>query len=194
MRTAGDDDVFPTYAGSIRIQELFPVPLRMGLAEPTDKLKGSFHHAVGLRDIDGIAEVFAGGGFEPDFGKEEVILWWLAGVEFSEPAAGVVDLDAMQSVTGSAIEERLVVAHEPDDELAAWGDSGVDAGVLDVVGFTVFAEDKIDLGVFFGAWVDLAGPSLELVELGLALGDEIGRDAKEGGGKKDREAEHGMDD
>jgi hypothetical protein len=90
-----------------------------------------------------------------------------------------VDLDGVESVSGEAVEEFAVVAHEPDDEFALGWDAGVDAGVLDVLGFSVFFEDEADLGVGLGAAVDLAGACLDFVSLWLGGGGEGGEEEGE---------------
>ena len=173
-----EDDLVPDQVAAAGGDELLPVALRVLAVEPFHELQRAAHDAVRLGNADRLADVVAGGGFEADFRQEEIVLRRRAAVELAEPAVGVVDLDGVVAVAGDAFEESLVVAHQPDHELACGRNAGVDAGVLEVLRLGIAAEDEADLRVLFGLAVDLAGAGREVV----ALGGGVGLRRGDGGG------------
>ena len=70
MGGSGDDDAIPAQASFVSGEEIIPSALGIFFGQPFYKLEGAFHHAVRFRDIDSVAKVFAGGGFEGEFSRE----------------------------------------------------------------------------------------------------------------------------
>jgi hypothetical protein len=98
-------------------------------------------------------------------------------------------LDRVQAVVAEPLKERGFVIHQPDHELAARGDAGVDDGVLKVLRFAGFvSEDEADLGMLAGTRVDLVGAGGEVKTLGRGVG---GEDEAGGREEENRESEHG---
>ena len=74
--------------------------------------------------------------------------------------------DGVQAVRVPALEQAAVMSHQPDDQLAARFDAGVDGRLLNVCRLAVLGVDEeIDLRMRFDPWVDLAGTCGELIAL-----------------------------
>ncbi len=102
VRTPGHDHVVPPQSGPLFVEEVTPVALRVLLVEPFHELKRAFHHAVGLRDVDVVAEVLTGCRF-----KSNVPAAVLANGVFAtaqrEPPVGIVRLNGVQAVRVQSI-------------------------------------------------------------------------------------------
>ena len=108
------------------------------------------------------------------------------GVELAEPAARVVHADVVVAVPVRPVGDQLVMAHEPDHQLAARGHARVDVGRLDVgrLAFAVQVEADVGIGLrggvhLAGAHGEVVGLRLRVVELRGGLGAEPGRERSE---------------
>src|SRR5688572_4008291 len=95
VRAAGYDDAVPEKPLAIVSEKILPPPWRIFLREPANEVQSPLLHAVGLRDIHGVAEVFSGGGFEANISQVLVVIGRGLPGELAEPAVGVMDLDGM---------------------------------------------------------------------------------------------------
>ena len=169
MRGTGDDDSIPSQHVSIGPEKGIPAGLRIFLGEPFHELQGALHHAIGLGDSHGVAEVLTGSGFETHFGEKQLFRRGLVVIQFSEPAIGVVHLNRVKSIRACAVKEFRIMRHQPDDQFPLRCDAGVHGRMLQVGGLTLFFEKKIDFGMRADSWIDKARPLLEFVVLRLFI-------------------------
>lgn len=184
----GHDDFFPEQVVAGGVDELFPAAGRVSFRKVPDELERAFLHAVGLGDRAERGKIFAGGGLEAQLAEGRAVVTG-GGGDQAEPFVGVVHLDRVQAVVAETVKERGFVIHEPDHELAARGDAGVDDGVLEVLRFAGFvSEDETDFRMFAGARIDLVGAGGEVKTLRRGVGCEGEAGGRE---KENRESEHG---
>ena len=183
VRDATHDDVLPAQAVAIVGDELLPLALGVRFDEPFHELQRAFHHAVGLRDFHQRAMILARGRFEADISQRgAAAVFVLFFGDAGEPAIRVMRLNAVIAVAGDALEEPLIVPHEPDHEFALQRHTRVHDGMLEVGRLSlVIGEGEFDLRVLLRTRIDLAGSLREAKT--LALGSvEVGD--KEEGEKK----------
>ena len=162
---AGEDDVIPAKIAFVLIQKVAPFPLWILLGEIFDELEGALLEGVGLGDGDFVGVVFAGGGFEADV-SPAVLGDGSAFAANAEPLVGIVDADGVEPMAIELSDKVAVVSHEPDHELAARRDAGIDTGVLEIGRLSALRFDKeIDLWMGLNAGIDLAGSRFQLIEL-----------------------------
>ena len=89
-----------------------------------------------------------------------------------------------------------VVAHQPDNELAARGDARVDVGRLHIGGLTLALQPELDVGIGFRGRVDLAGAHREVVSLGLRVVElhrgSVDKGSDEAEGQAGKDGTHGV--
>jgi hypothetical protein len=77
-------------------------------------------------------------------------------------------LDAVIAIAGDALEEPLIVPHEPDYEFALRRHTSVHNGMLEVGGLPlIIGESELDLRVLLRTRIDLAGSLREVKTLAL---------------------------
>lgn len=165
MGTAGHDDAVPTEGLAVVSEKIIPAGGGIFLGEQFHELEGSLLHAVGLRNAYGGTVICASCGFETNFAEILVVTGVAFAGELAEPAVGVMDLNGVEAVAVHTLEERRVIAHEPNDELALRLNAGIDRGTLQVGGFALLVENEVDLAVFLRAGVDFAGAGGDFVPL-----------------------------
>lgn len=184
VRDAAHDDLLPAQAATVWSEELLPPSVRILLRQPLHELQRAFHHAVRLRDVHQWAEILSRGCFEADLpDRRAAAVLVLSLGEACEPAVRVMWLDAVIAKAGDALKQPLIVPHEPDHELALRRHPRVHHSVLKICGLPfVIGKGELDLGMFLGLGINLAGPLGEIVTLGL------------GGLQMAAEEEHGDDE
>lgn len=180
VRDAAHDDFLPAQAVAVVGEELLPLALGIRFDEPFHELQRALHHAIGLRDIHQRAVIVARGGFEADIAQHSARAVLVLGFgDAREPAVRVMRLDAVIAVAGDALEQSLIVPHEPDHEFALRRHTGIYDGMLKVGGLPfVIGEGELDLRVLLRTRIDLTG-SLREVKT-LVLGSVEVRDEEEG--------------
>lgn len=171
---AGDDHPLPAQALTVIGQELLPFPLRMFLRQPTDELIRPFHHAVGLGNVQLVADVFTNCRFQTDVAASFGIFRRRL-AQFAKPLVGITDLDRMNSVSIDALEQGVAMAHQPNHQFALWRHPRIDGGILNILWLAIFDKHEVDFGVLLGARIDHARPRLQFVSLWLGIAEGVVR-------------------
>jgi hypothetical protein len=87
-----------------------------------------------------------------------------------------MNLDGVQAVTIKAFKKGIAMAHKPDDQFALHLHAGIDGGILNVLGFTVFFKDEINLWMGLSSGIQLTGTGSERFSTRLSgLGSDDAR-------------------
>src|SRR5262245_4902296 len=140
VRAAGHDDPVPTQRLGIVGQKIAPSSLGILFGKPLDELKCPLLHAIGLGNINGRAEVLAGGRFESNFSQILVVIWRRLARQLAKPAIGIMHLDSVQAIASDALKECRVIPHKPNDEPALWGDPRVYGSPFQITWPSVFGK------------------------------------------------------